>query len=189
MICWLQCSLALKVYNKEASCSCLWRASTKLISREGNSNHPTPQWRDSGDWDSESWSESRETWLPIPIRSKWAGYCHSWYPAFLFVKWEKRTRYFPGLFRLLMNVKWVDVFPKCLFHYLVLTGCLLGVWEKSGAGEKYVRKEQSNENADACGSWWVGLGSGRWIGKMRERKTKRKRSDISCKANKERLGK
>lgn len=34
---------------------------------------------------------------------------------------------------------------------------MLGFWKRSGGGKKYVRKEQSNENADACGRWEVGL--------------------------------
>lgn len=37
-------------------------------------------------------------------------------------------------------------------------GCVLRFWKKSGRGERYVRKEPSNEIAHACGRQWVGLG-------------------------------
>lgn len=37
-------------------------------------------------------------------------------------------------------------------------GCVLGFWKKSGRGEKYIRKEPSDENACACGRQRVGLG-------------------------------
>lgn len=66
-------------------------------------------------------SESKETWLPAPIRSEWVGFCNSWNSESSLIKWEARTKHFLRFFLLLTSVKWVCVFPKCLFHYLLLT--------------------------------------------------------------------
>lgn len=183
------CLLAFKFQSKEMLRSCLCSSFSKVCFQEGKFWSPTSQRSDSRG-DSESWSESKETWLLVRLRSEEAGFCNSWNSEFSLITWETRTKPLLMFFLLLISVKCVRIFPKCLFHCLLLTraaclSCGRGVQE----GE--TRQERSNEDADARGRRWEGSGSRRWVGKMRERKTKIKGSDIrnSCKASKQELGK